>query len=361
MTVETKSAVAEASSQAQVNTEPSMAEYASQREAEMRGQQYQPKTNPAEVVVVDESAASTESEVIPAEATEEENKDNKTTTESATEEDIQIEEAHPAKKGIQKRFDELTAKRVEAERVAEERKIAFEELEAKYKRVEEDLAAKALEVITPVVPKIEDDPLPVRDDFDDPDEYTAAFSAHAVRSELRKANEAAESNAQEARNELARKNEETRLAQVQSQIETLHKNFNENVKLDAADYPDYEEKVTNNADIKMRNDVFFAIEQSKMPGHILYHLANNPADLEEIQKMNPNQVAMRIGELQAEIRIARKPKPTQAAVPVKPVGQRTSPSRKSPDEESMAEYAARRDKEIQQEAALKYPKRAGNR
>lgn len=333
--------------------EESMSEYGARREAEIRGVKYEPKAKeePAAAIEQDPPAAATETKEVTAAATEEIEDEGKTTPAPATEEDpeAQIEEAHPAKKGIQKRFSEMTAKQKELQTQADQHKREAEEARAEVERMKAE-AAKAAETIIPVVAKAEDDPAPDREAFDDPDEYFAALTAHAARSEIRKATEAAVEAKAAREAEVKKAEQEANNARVQAQIVDLHKAFNERVEKAAEDYPDYAEKVTNNESFVLRNDVFFAIEKAELAPHILYHIASNPDVAKELNELDPFAAAMRIGEMQAEIRVARKPTPTKAAAPVTPIGSRTSPARKTPDEESMTEYAARVEKEMQDKA-----------
>ncbi len=282
---------------------------------------------------------------------------SKTTTDPAPEVDpeTQIEEAHTAKKGIQKRFSEMTAKQKELQakldaeaQAASVIKAEAEQLRAEVARLSAE-AEKAQAAVPSVIPEAED-PAPHRNDYDDPDEFTAAISAHAARSELRKsamaAKEAAEARAEEAK----KASDEARQADVQKQIDALHSNFQKRQAEVKPEYPDYDEKVTNNTELQLRNDVFFAIEQSPDSPHLLYHLAMNPDEAASLNKLGQLQVAMRLGELQAELRLARKPKVSRAAAPIKPVGNRASPQAKSPHEETMDEYAARREQEMKASA-----------
>lgn len=296
----------------------------------------------------DQAAASTES-----------TKDaGTTTTASATEEDPeqQIEEAHPAKKGIQKRFSEMTAKQKELQAQADDAKAATE---AANRRADEAIAEATrlraeAEKAQATVPKVVDaaqDPAPVREEFDDPDEYTVALSAYATRQELRKSSQAAQEAAAERAAEANKTAEAARMAQVNASITELHTNFQKRVTEVKPEYPDYDEKVSNNTELFLRNEVFFSIEKATDSPHILYHIASNPELADSLNKMSAMDAAMRIGELQAELRVARKPKVTKAATPVKPVGNRASPQAKSPNEESMDEYAARVEKEMKAASA----------
>jgi len=332
--------------------EPSMAEYAAAREAELRGDK------PAKPVVTDDTKPAAAATDDSAAATDMTSDDKGTTDEDPL---TQIEETHVAKKGIAKRMGELTAEReaekakavaalAEAEKAKQEAKEAQEELA----KIKQDAEARAAAI--PVVPKIEEDLVPDRDNFDDPDEFAGALAAHAARAEIRKANEAAIAAEKTRQEAVAAAAETARKAQAQEQIASLHKNFNERVVTAKTEYPDFDAKVTNNEKLVVRNDIFFTIEKAELAPHILYHLAGNQEEVASLNAMQPYDAAIRIGELQAEIRIARKPKASKAAEPVKPVGSRQSPARKSADEMSMNEYAAMRAEEDAQTRASKRPR-----
>jgi len=335
--------------------EETMQQYAARREAEMRGDKPPEVVKPAAPADEAKPAAATDK---PAAATDESKPGEKKPAESAPEDDPEklIEETHPAKKGISKRMGELASARKAAEAAAETAKQEAATAKAEATRLAAELETARQEAADRLaaIPKAEEDPAPSRDQFEDPDEYQAAYTAHAARQEIRKSNEGAAKAAKARQDEAAAKAETERQAKVQGQIAELHKTFNERVEKSKPDYPDYDVKVTNNEKLVLRNDIFFTVEQSDMAPHILYHLADHPDEAASLNGMPPIQAAMRIGEIQAELRIARKPKPSRAADPVRPVGHRASPERKSPDEESMEEYAARRERE---EAA----QRAANR
>ena len=331
-----------ATSAAVASNEPSMAEYAARREAESRGEQYEVK--PA--AVAPESTSTPESTSAAATG------DPAAATSTSAAVEAELEESHPAKKGISKRFGELTQARDKAAAEAATARAEAATAKAESERVAAEAAeAKAelerMRAAIPVVPTVEEDPTPTRDTFDDPDSYAAAVAAHAARSEIRKANASAEAARVAAETAARAATEAERTKEVQAQITELHKNFNERMTTVAAstDYPDFSEKVTNNADLVLKNDTFFLIEQSEMAPHILYHLASNPAEVASLEKLSPYQAAMRLGEIQVAIREARKPVVSKAAEPVKPVGSRQSPERKTPHEETMEEYAARREQE----------------
>jgi hypothetical protein len=108
--------------------------------------------------------------------------------------------------------------------------------------------------------------------------------------------------------------------------------------------------------------VFFSIEKAELGPQLLYHLASNPAEaknLNDLHRANPVDALIRIGELQAELRQARKPKVSKAAPVIKMVGNRASPERKSLNDMSMEEYATMREEQDRQAAIQRANRRFG--
>jgi hypothetical protein len=329
--------------------EPSMEEYAAMRMAEMRGEKPAQATAAAADATPPAAATEDQNDDQAAAATDEDDVDGKTTTESATEDETD-EEQQPkgSKKGINKRFSELTAEKKAALAAAEQAKAEAEAArrEAEQARQEAErlrLEAERAQNAIPKVPEEADDPKPNRMDFEDPDEYAAALAAHTARAEVRKAEKSAREAAEARAAEAREKAKEAQQAQIQKAVQELHSNFQKKVAEAKPEYPDYDEKVTNNESLTLRNDVFFAIEQATDSPHLLYHIANHPEEAASLNQMHPTQVLMRLGELQAELRVARKPKPSKAAEPVRPVGNRQSPHRKTPEEMTTEEYAAEQE------------------
>jgi len=273
----------------------------------------------------------------------------------------QISDDTPVKKGINERISTLANKSKEAQAAAEASKAeavkAREEAEAAKQelatiKAEAKSKADAEAATLAAAVKAKDDVKPNRDDFDDPDAYAEAIAAHVARQELRKSQEATLEatlkTQKEAEEKVKAEAQAKETAVVKAKVEELHKTFNERLTTSKTEYPDFDAKVTNNDKLIIQNSAFFLIEKSELGPHILYRLANNPEELKELNTLAQTDqaaMALRIGELQAEVKIARKAKPSKAAEPHKPVGQRESPARKSKDEMSMDEYAAVRREE----------------
>ena len=343
--------------------EPSMAEYAARRDAEARG----------ETVVTDKTAAATDETAAAtdetAAATDEtaaatdEGDDKKSQASSRTDEELlaEISDETPAKKGINERFSKLSNERKEAIAAAEaakaetaKAKAEAEEAKKETERLKQE--AEAARAAAASLPDAKDDVKPDRDNFDDPDEFAIALAAYAARQEQRKINEVTQKRLKENEEKAKTEASEKQAAEAKAKVEELHKNFNERLATSKADYPDFDEKVSNNDKLIVRNEAFFLIEKSELGPHILYKLANDPEELKNLNALaqsDPAAMALRIGELQAEARIARKPKPSKAAVPHKSVGSRASPERTPIDELPMDQYAAARAEQDRDEAARK--------
>jgi hypothetical protein len=365
MTIEAKSEIAAVTKPADVSGEPDMEAYA---KARMSGVKPEVKATTAAVTNEDTSAATTD-EKSSADATGQVNTDEKTTEASATAEEdqeVDVEETHPAKKSINKKFAKLTNKAKESEALALETQKALDteraraaEMQAKLERLEAE-AAQASKDAIPVVKPAAEDPAPKRSDFDDPDEFAIELSQHAAREAIRQSTKAAQEAAEERATEAKKTAETARQAKVQADITELHKTFQSRIDKAKESLPDFDEKVMKNDKVQIEPGVFFGIEKAELGPQILYHLASHPEKAEELNKLhiaNPNDALIRLGELQAEIRIANKPVTSKAAAPVVPIKNRTNPERKTLDEMSMEEYDQQYKAKQAAEYARSHPQR----
>jgi len=77
---------------------------------------------------------------------------------------------------------------------------------------------------------------------------------------------------------------------------------------------------------------------------IAYHLGQHPEEAQRISRLNPVQQAYEIGKLAQ--RIAPRAQISRTAAPIRPLGSNAAVGPKTPDEETMEEYAARRQPQI---------------
>lgn len=189
--------------------------------------------------------------------------------------------------GVQKRIDELTRKRREAERRAERAEAKLREQEQR------DLS-----------------------NLDWEDQIAEKTLSRSRREQVE--------NDRETVQELAREAYQAR------------------VEIAAAKYPDFH-SVAGNPNLPITPAMAEAIMDSEHGPEVAYHLGKNPAEAARIANLNPVSQARELGRIEALVSQARQaPKPAPA--PVNPVGARAaSGGKKDPTKMSMAEYIAWRN------------------
>ena len=238
----------------------------------------------------------------------------------------------PKAKGVQKRIDELVRQR-EEEKAEKLRLLAIVEGMNKPK----DEA------------KVEDDQepqRPARTAFETQEAYEAALDQYVVE----KANFVATKAVNERLAEEARKAEEREQVAVQKAAqETYIARVNKAVEK----YPDYK-AVAESPDVTVSMPMAHAIMTSEHGPEIAYHLGKNPQEAARIASLQPVQQLVEVGLIVAKLTApapapaAPAPKPAVSAAPkpIKPLESKGDTHIKSPDEESMEEYASRRKKEL---------------
>jgi hypothetical protein len=323
----------------------SMEEYAAFRNAEERAKATGNELPKLDTAKPEEPAVATEPEK-PA-ATEE---PAATDDEDEEGEDAEAAAAEPEagkkrSKGIDRKFSKLTKA---IERANEESRSARETSE-RLQRENEALQAKLNTPPPSSVPEAKDDPAPKQEDFEDPNEFEEARSAHTARSEIRKAEQtAAKAHAERTEAEKKAADERNQKAAAEA-VAQLHKTFNERCEAAKTELPDFETKVMNNDKLTLENVAFFACERLPMGPHILYYLAEHPDEIPALNALakGPSfELATRLGEIQADIRAARKPKTTKAAAPIEPINTGRSEAERVKDEDlSMEQFAEKRNAE----------------
>lgn len=257
----------------------------------------------------------------------------------APSEDQEEEARVKQKPWFQKRIDELTRQRHEAERKLQTESEARARLEA-------EVAART----PPPPPKPEDDPEPAKAEFPDPDAYTDARARWAARQEYR---------AQQA--EITRATNERRAADqqanVQKYIDNLHSAHNQRIEKAKTELPDFE-KVALREDLTLPFGVFAEIERSDLGPQVMYAIGKKPEMAKELTAMfgNPqsiaeltdahSRVARKLVEIEGVIKAERTRTVTKATEPIEPLGGRGTAGPKEPEDETMQEYAKRREQEL---------------
>lgn len=185
------------------------------------------------------------------------------------------------------------------------------------------------------------DPRPKRETFDNPDAYDSALVEWAGRRAAVSATAAAELAAAEAT-----KKSETETAQKatdERNRETI-KTWNKRKDAFTEEHPDYAD-VAEADDLKISIPMAQAILEDDDGPAIAYYLGQNPDEAERISALSPARAVSELGRIAA--RLTAKPVVSTKPAPIKPLNTGTSPAtRKSADQESMEEYAARRTAEM---------------
>lgn len=258
----------------------------------------QPEVNPGEEIV----AESTEVEA-----------EESATSEETTEETS----AEPPKKskGVQKRLDEITRLRYEAERRAEQERQ--ERLYWQKKAMGEDKP-----VAQPPVNK------PSVDQYGSYEEYLEALSDWKVESRLSAERQEAERRARE---------QETYQKQT---------TYQERVNKALEKYDDYAD-VAHGNHWSPSEAMTEAILESDMGPDIAYYLGSNPDEAVRISRLSPQAQYRELGKLEAKLSTPKPPKPTTAPPPIEAAGSRAK-AEKAPHEMTPAEFKAWRAQWIAQ-------------
>lgn len=281
--------------------------------------------------------------------------EDKTPPESATGPDDETPASdEPAKKpakGVQKRLDELTRQREEAERRA---KAAEENLRLALERKPAEPAKPQEEPAKPVQDEDPEPQRPLRANFQDPDAYDAAMLDYADKK--------AEHTARKAvREDRVLQDTERRKAAVAEHVRKVNETYNTRVEEAKKEYADFAE-VAQADDVHITQFMADAIILHEQGPKIQYFLGKNKAEAKRISELSPQAQLIELGVIAASLRAApakAEPQPPVAEVKPKPISQAPKPIdpapagkaevTKSVDEMSMDEYAAMRKPQLQAE------------
>lgn len=185
------------------------------------------------------------------------------------------------------------------------------------------------------------DPRPNRETFDSPDAYESALIEWAGRKAADTAKARLEADAAEAKQKAD--GEATKQATDERNRKTVEA-WSKRRDTFAETHPDYAD-VAESDDLKISVPMAAAIMEDEDGPGIAYYLGQNPDEAERISQLSPNRAIAELGRIAA--RLNAKPVVSTKPAPIKPLNTGTSPAtRKSADEESMEEYAARRNTEM---------------
>jgi hypothetical protein len=218
-----------------------------------------------------------------------------TTTEEAPIEPVIEEEAKPAvPAGVQKRIDQITRQRHEAER-------QVQELREQLAAVPTNQPAQA----STAKPKLEDF------DYDDA-QYIDALTDWKVSNALdSRQKQAAERQQQETSRQTAQDFESKREQVIAAGI---------------AEYPDFEAKTLYNAELVITQEMAELLTGSDAGRDVMYYLGNNPVESKRIAHLSPLQQAREMGKIEAGLTLKPVKRETTAPEPITPVGSAGSQS-----------------------------------
>lgn len=247
---------------------------------------------------------STETEPKPEPADDDASEDAATSTDDEETGGDSADEQPKKSKGVQKRIDELTRAKYEAER---EREIARQELE-RYRREAEQHKA----------PPISDNE-PRFEDFSDYGDYVKAIAKHTAAKELE-----------------ALKSQQTQ-EQERQKAEERQRAFNEKADKARSKYDDFD-AIALSPIVPYSQVMGQLVADSDIAGDLAYYLGKNLDEAKRLSQLPPVEAAKQIGRLEAKLSEVPKPKKiTQAPPPIKAVAGNEKVS-KDPEKMSMAEY-----------------------
>ena len=240
------------------------------------------------------------------------------TVELISEGEPEIDESPQPKKAVQKRIDELTRKRHEAERRA-----AFLEgqLEAAKTKPEPDMKVSVERATAPK---------PKEEDFKDYEAYNEAVVGWTVNQKIHQW-------------ELSKKQIEDK--KINAEYE---KTFQTNLRLGESRYDDFEEVVRNEG-VPFTKDMVEILHGCENPADVAYYLGKNIKVATSISNMSLMNAAKEMGKIEAKLQEEFKTKPpaatkkvTTAPPPVRPTAPGSVIS-KDPEKMGFEEYCAWRN------------------
>jgi hypothetical protein len=269
---------------------------------------YANKLGLAEQAPIEAEVETPKEEVATTEPTDEaEVQSESETTEKETETKATEEKKQNPK--LEKRFSELTKQREEARKEAAREREARESLESRIKELEGRAEPKP----------VEENVKPSPSQFNDAFEYAEALAEwSAEQAILNREKQEAERKEQENRQKLAES----------------WKKREANVK---AELSDYDEMIASAADVTVSDVVRDAIIESDVGPRILYHLAENPELVEQLNSVSPISALRQIGKLEAKFEVSETPKETKTEAETKPsIARSKAPAPISPIKTSSA-------------------------
>lgn len=264
--------------------------------------------------------------------------DGKTAAGAEGEKKPEGEGGKKVKTGISERFSEVTAQRKAADEKAANAETARIAAEARADKLSKDLET-ALEAINKVVPPAPEDVRPTRAQFDDPDKYDEALATWAHRAGEKKAKAEAEAGFTQQRADEAKAEADKK---QQAEADQVTAEWASRVTEAKKDMPDFDEVITNE-NVEITQTMGLAILNSDQGPKLAYHLGKNPEEAARIAALNPAKQLLAMGALEHTLSLPPKVKTTTTTDPITPIKTNSNAANeKSPNDQSMDEYAASR-------------------
>lgn len=264
----------------------------------------------------EEAKPNAEQEAQHEDAPDNEGEQNESEQSAATENESADEPQKPkVAKGVQKRLDELTKARRDAEQQAEHwRQMAMRE----HPKPEPQKSAEQVQQPT-------DEPT-LEDHGYDVAAFTKAWSKWDRAQDARAAEQ----------------------AKAQQDAHARERKYLESAAVFAAEHPDFHQLLSN-PHLPITPVMVEALTEAENPAAVAYHLAKNPGEAGKIAEMSPAAVGRAIAKIESQVSTSEPRQPaqktvTQAPPPPTILSGTKTPSKKL-DEMSMAEYAQHRAEE----------------
>lgn len=254
-----------------------------------------------------------EEETTSEESEEKGSEEEKSETDEEEGEGSEEEEIHPdfqglsekAKAKAQKRFNKITTEKYKAlereNRTREENQALKDRLDA----IENKLSGGASTEV-----EVQEDPKPIRDEFDDEEEWIEALTDWKAEKAVTKTLKAEQTKKEKERLQSAEKNHN----------KTVTENFGKNVRDAMEKYDDYLD-VTSSVTIPLNSPLGKEILDSDEYGaNIMYALGKDPDLFERMNGLSGKQLTKAIGSLESSFENSKKetPKPKKKGPPAPP-------------------------------------------
>ena len=232
-------------------------------------------------------------------------------------------EPEPSSSKVVKRIGDLTKKWRTAERERDFEKDKRREAEVKLKEF---------------LSKVPDESRPLKEDFDDEDDYLEALTDWKIESRFKASQDSVAQEAEEKDEKQA--------------IDDSYEGLDNAMDRGRDKYDDFESLVLAE-DLIISPEVMQILLDTESPEEVMYYLASNPEESARISELDPIRVAKEIGKIEVRLtkeekgEVKEKPKPSKkqsnAPAPITPV-KTTGVTEKDPNKMSPKEYREWREK-----------------